>query len=391
MRFIHSPTTSSGLRCVVSIALHEQNSMDKPDLATQIAQRVVKEFDAVNAKSGKPAIRPNGDKEWTVLAGLVALENDAISVLTLATGVKAMPDQVRKYSQGWIVHDMHAEILCIRAFNWLLVEEMKRFPADGLDLLEMSSDDANHRFKLRKNIKLALYISEPPCGDASMSHIASDGPLWEEPPAKKVQLLRGRAHFNKVGVVRTKPGRADSLVTLSKSCSDKLCIKQFTGILNCISSVLMDPVYLDYLVIHKDKYREADFDRCFKDRLKSTSEVRRQLKVLPYAEDHYQFHKTPERIPLQLSLVFCVPTNTIQVINNGAKNGGYVKKKPPKPSGASMLCKRKLLELASPLLGEYEKYFDLKVGNDERQERKRCARAQLDNWPEASPDDFEIE
>lgn len=365
--------------------------MDKPDLATRIAQRVVKEFDAVNAKSGKPAIRPNGDKEWTVLAGLVALENDAISVLTLATGVKAMPDQVRKYSQGWIVHDMHAEILCLRAFNWLLVEEMKRFPADGLDLLEMSSDDAKHRFKLRKNIKLALYISEPPCGDASMSHIASDGPLWEEPPAKKVQVLRGRAHFNKVGVVRTKPGRADSLVTLSKSCSDKLCIKQFTGILNCISSVLMDPVYLDYLVIHKDKYREADFDRCFKDRLKSTSEVRRQLKVLPYAEDHYQFHKTTEAIPLQLSLVFCVPTKTIQVINNGAKNGGYVKKKPPKPSGASMLCKRKLLELASPLLGEYEKYFDLKVGNDERQERKRCARAQLDNWPEASPDDFEIE
>lgn len=365
--------------------------MEKLGLADKIAQEVVRQFDLLHVKSGKPTIRSNGTKEWTVLAGLVALEGDCISVLTLATGVKTMPDEVRKYSSGWIVHDMHAEILCLRLFNWLLVEEAMTFSTEGLSLLEENKEKETCRFKLRESIKLALYVSEPPCGDASMSGLSANQEAWEEPPTKKLQVMRGRAHFNKVGVVRTKPGRADSVVSLSKSCSDKLCLKQFIGILNCISSKLVLPVYLDYLVLQKDKYNEADFRRCFTERLSNAPPENQRLKVLIFDQDDYKFHKADEATPLLLSLIYCVPKKTVQVLNNGVKNGAYVKKKPPKPSGASFLCKRKLYEQAKPLIGIFDKYLHLKVSDIKRQAMKEYGRAQLDNWPPSGEDDFYIE
>lgn len=361
------------------------------ELPTRIAQKVIEEFENLNVSAGKPTVRPNGEKEWTVLAGLVAISHDDIKVLTLATGVKAMPDQTRKYSQGWILHDMHAEILCLRAFNWLLIEQIRDFELSPLSLLEKCHHGSKHKFRLRKNLQLALYVSEPPCGDMSMSHISSDGPLWEEPPAKKSQIVRGRAHFNRVGVVRTKPGRADSLVTFLKSCSDKLCLKQFTGILNCISSLLVEPIYLDFLVVQRDKYNEKDFHRCFRERLKLTSGIHTPLQVLLFDSDSYKFHKTSRTVSLQLSMVYCVPSKTAQVICNGVKNGAYVKRQPPKPSGASFLCKRKMVEHAMPVIGEYGKYLELKAANEKREERKTAARGEFDSWPETGEDDFDIE
>lgn len=357
------------------------------DLANRIAHAVVSTFDSLD-KSGKPTVRSNGTKEWSVLAGLVAIEGDQLSVLTVATGVKAMPEKVREYSDGWIVHDMHAEILCLRAFNWLLVDEAARLDKNGVDgdwkvLLEKS--DGSRPFRLRKEISLALYISEPPCGDASMSSLSSQSENGWEPPTKKLQVMRGRAHFNRVGIVRTKPGRADSLVTYSKSCSDKLCLKQFTGILNCISSVLVLPIYLDYLVLSKSKYSETDFRRCFNDRLQSVPPASQRLKVLLYDVDGYKFHKCDDASPLPLSIVYCVPTKTKEVLNNGVRNGAYVKKKPPKPSGASMLCKRKMYGHAREMVGEIEKYVELKVG---REEEKEYARKQFDSWQRAGDEDI---
>lgn len=364
--------------------------MEISSLPDRIAREVVDEFEKINVKSGKPTVRSNGTKEWSVLAGLVAVDGDSIKVLTLATGVKTMPNQVRKYSLGWIVHDMHAEILCLRMFNWLLVEQIRHFAENGLDLLQETDSDTKCRFRLRKNIKLALYISEPPCGDASMSGVAAGGQAWEEPPTKKHQVMRGRAHFNKVGIVRTKPGRADSLVSLSKSCSDKLCVKQFTGILNCITSILVQPIFLDYLVLRQDKHSETDFQRCFHDRLVGSVPLEHQLKVLVHEKDTYQFHKTDDAVPLVLSSVSCIPSKNTHVLNNGVRNGAFVKNRPPKPSGASPLCRRSLYQQAQPLIGEHSRYLEVKSANKARQAVKEQARAQLDGWPTSETDDFEL-
>lgn len=345
-------------------------------LGSRIANAVTEEFNKLKVKSGKPTTRSNGVQEWTVLAGLVAIEDDEISVLTLATGVKAMPDTVRSYSSGWIVHDMHAEILCLRLFNWHLLEEIKAGKSNGSKYLVAHEN----RYLLRPNIKLALYISEPPCGDASMSTLV--GEAWE--PKRKMQktdIVRGRAHFDKLGIVRTKPGRADSSVTLSKSCSDKLCLRQSTGITNALTSLLVDPIFLDYLVLRRDKYNEEDFNRCF-------CRTGRKMEALTYESDSYEFYKSGT--PSPLSLLYHVPTKTVEVLNNGVKNGSYVKNKPPKPSGASIVSNRKMAEKALGLGILLESYQKVKSGNVDREKLKGEVKEKLGNWVQTSLDDFDL-
>lgn len=364
-------------------------------LADRIAAAVVKHFNEAPAKAGKPVIRANGVPEWTVLAGLVTLQGDKIEVISVATGVKALPDDVRRYSKGWMVHDMHAEILCLRMLNYVVTEDvLNERQGKGMHLLERGEK----RLRLRKDLKLCLYISEPPCGDASMSYVAQGREAWEEPPSKKTKiqqlgLHRGRESFDVLGVVRTKPGRADSKVTLSKSCSDKLCLRQETGVLNSINSAFVEPVYLDFIALPEAKFQQADFDRCF-GRIDPKNGV--SLQPLLYTEDPYTFHKLESAVPSPLSLVLCPPLKISQALLNGAKNGGFIKNKPPKPHGASIICNQKLIQKAGPLLqeikspnGELPKsYSSLKDSNPQKDLKNRLH--SLLGWTTTTPDDFAL-
>ncbi|GEQ69882.1 hypothetical protein JCM33374_g3558 [Metschnikowia sp. JCM 33374] len=399
--------------------------MPHSDLGQRIADEVVASFGKLNIKSGKPGTRSNGVSEWTVLAGLVAIDGDKLWVVSLATGVKAMPDDVRSFSAGSIVHDMHAEILCLRIFNWYLMEEIRGKcerkllepilvggscggtgspKSEHSDVPDSDKDTENGphafpRFRLRPSLKLALYISEPPCGDASMTHISGGQSSWEnlenkpsdhdsEPASKKQKVVRGRANFDNIGVVRTKPGRADSKISYSKSCSDKLCVKQYTGILNCITSLRVNPVYLDYLVLERSKYHCEDFSRCFRRRLSHPPP--HGLEILTFDKNNYPYAKNPHRIPSALSLVYSGLTKTAQVVNNGVKNGAHVKNKPPKPSGASFLCRRSLWSQAQGEIPDFKSYRELKDGNRTRQEIKKKTRDDLGSWPECKDEDFSL-
>lgn len=351
------------------------------DLAQEIADAVIAGFSSL--KSGKPTIRLNGIPEWTVLAGLVAIEDGTVRLLTCATGVKAMPDETRAQLTGLVLHDLHAEILCLRMFNWLIMEEV--CGRQAADLLEPVPD--SDRFRLRLEVNLALYISEPPCGDALMSHISQNREPWE-PSAKRQCVIRGRSNFDELGVVRTKPGRLDSRVSFSKSCSDKLCLKQFTGVLNAFTSLRVDPVYLDYLVLLEDQFSAEDYARCFTNRL--AQKPNKLLTPLLFSKDVFEYGKAEQKEPLPLGIIHCHVTNTTQVLNNGVKNGVSLKKGPPRPLGASIVCRRNLWRQARGSIPSYSSYSELKRSQSERESTKSHARAQLDNWPKAGDDDFEL-
>lgn len=353
-------------------------------LGQRIADAVVSEFNSIKIGSAKPALRSNGIQEWTVLAGIVAVTNDDVSVLLVATGVKALPDTVRKYSAGWIVHDLHAEILSLRLLNYSILNSISK--GVPLTILEKVGEDT--KFRLRHETKLYLYILEPPCGDASMSLKSENLEIWQ--PPKRAKIVRGRANMDLVGIVRTKPGRADSIPTYSKSCSDKLCLKQFTGVLNSVTSYFVHPIFLSGLVIRQDKYREDDFRRCFSERLSANPTF--TLSPLTYSEDTFEFHNLENREPLPLSLLH-IPGNATQVLSEGVKNGAHRRKKPPKPTGASIICKRLFCELFKQVAEEsksFSTYSELKKALEEREHLKAKVRRILGDWPATTPDDFAL-
>lgn len=95
----------------------------------------------------------------------------------------------------------------------------------------------------------------------------TDATPWtnSSPSSAPAALLRGRGYFASLGAVRTKPGRADSPPTLSKSCSDKLALRQSVSTLLSPLSFLVAPenAYLASLVLHKRVYSPVACNRAF--------------------------------------------------------------------------------------------------------------------------------
>lgn len=361
--------------------------MDYADYGDLIAAKVIEAFNKINTKSGKPVTRSNGVKEWTVLASVVALEGLKIFPITLATGVKALPDIVRKYSRGLIVHDMHAEILALRCFNLFLLQQCSE---DSKYLIKNGD-----MYKWNDDIKLALYISEPPCGDASMGYLskqAEELTPWverESGDTKRRKMNRGRAHFDQLGIVRTKPGRLDSIETLSKSCSDKLCLKQLVGINNSISSLLIEPVFLDFLVLRQDKFVTEDMSRCFDTRFPIPEA--HKFSIITYQSDTYPFHKREGYSPSPLSLIYIVESKQLQVLNNGVKNGSYIKNKPPKAGGQSIICNSSLCTLYKTLKSvPASDYEELKNMQKSRIDAKQRGKTTLNHWVNTTEDNFQL-
>ena len=119
-------------------------------------------------------------------------------------------------------------------------------------------------------------------GDASTRYLASfqdeamatlkdsSTPL----PLENGAAARGRDGYSLYGVLRTKPGRADSPPTLCMSCSDKIASWSVVGIQGALLSRILDPIYIDRVILCEvdaavqDMVRE-DCERAFWKRLQS--------------------------------------------------------------------------------------------------------------------------
>lgn len=378
-------------------------------LANEISRAVLECFNGLKIKSGKPVVRSNGKKEWTVLASMVALfENaqgqiESIEPITITTGVKTLPDQWREFSKGMMVHDLHAEILSFRLFNRFLIEECTLInSADCRDasryVTSAYDEQGNSHFSIKPGIKFALFTTEPPCGDLSMRSVSNnveDNSAWKYEIKNNgiaASSTRGRAHFDRLGIVRTKPGRGDSVLSLSKSCSDKICMKQLTGLCNAITASLFpNNVFLSYLVMKDKCVEETDAERCFVTRFvsKIKSIPLRPISILWYDEDTYEYHRSKDAIASQLSIIYLVPNKTVQILNNGVRNGTFVKKKTPSLSASSIISNQNLYRKACPLLKSHARlYQELKISNYARECSKKKGRDVLGNWLPTSKDDF---
>ncbi|KAI0921433.1 hypothetical protein AcW1_004588 [Taiwanofungus camphoratus] len=214
--------------------------------------------------------------QYTVLAAFVLYQPNCFKVISLGTGSKCLPT-IRFSKEGDALHDSHAEILARRgAIRWLL-EEVQRATCSGSVWLHQSTDE---KFKLNDGVQVYMYVSTAPCGDAStrllvtfqdaeMAALKGSTAFPELPPNI---TSRGRDNYSLYGVLRTKPGRADSPPTLSMSCSDKIARWNVLGIQGAMASHVLQPLYIAAVIIGEvdpcmqDMVRE-DCKRAFWERL----------------------------------------------------------------------------------------------------------------------------
>lgn len=112
---------------------------------------------------------------------------------------------------------------------------------------------------------------------------------------------RGRDNYSLLGVLRSKPARADAPQTLSMSCSDKIARWCVLGLQGALASHLFEPIYVDEIIMGgvpagmQDIVRE-DCHRAFDGRM--DCEALRAL-TLPYHHHSPKITFTREQFPLE--------------------------------------------------------------------------------------------
>ncbi|ATZ53569.1 hypothetical protein BCIN_09g03980 [Botrytis cinerea B05.10] len=298
--------------------------------------------------------------------------------------MKCLPQSKLSHAQGNVLHDWHAEILCLRTLNHFFLQEILALlstPSIPSQYLQQRSPesithDSFQPFELKPHIKLFMYCSEAPCGDASMelTMASQDDPTpWDLPSTSTSSSdikpeLPGRANFQLLGRVRRKPSRPDAPPTLSKSCSDKLATSQYTSILSSLTSLFISPqnMYLHSLILPETQYNETGFVRCFQTRLTTLRNKERGTR-----ESGYGFHevgiKTTEKEFVYSRRAEAHKTKTIEYVSSNIStswvrgdgksggetlvNGALQGRKQFDVKGASRVCRRRGWKLGLEVLG----------------------------------------
>ncbi|KAK9844667.1 hypothetical protein WJX74_005320 [Apatococcus lobatus] len=140
---------------------------------SDVARAVLEGYTSLS-KTGKPQ-----QHEHTVLAGIVASRTtlsgrpQQLSVLSIGTGAKCLGASQRS-PVGQTVNDSHAEVIARRAFVRWLYSEIQRESASPAECLATTEARGSHllvrvadrQFQMAPDIRLHMFISQAPCGDA---------------------------------------------------------------------------------------------------------------------------------------------------------------------------------------------------------------------------------
>ena len=359
--------------------------------------------------------------------------------------MKCLPAAKVPQANGLILHDWHAEVLAMRAFNRFLLDEchwLAAYPDESSTVLrrreahEISKTKGLQPFTIHERLKLHMYCSEAPCGDASMELVMEaqeDATPWvlvesvQATEEGSVQSLRGREYFSELGIVRRKPcillesffwaeadcgvARADSPQTLSKSCSDKIALKQCTSLLSSLTSLFVSPsnAYLASLILPRSQCNQEACERALgpHGRLEPVSNKTWNAGYAFHAfdvrttDEEFAFSRRSVSLPAAGSNLSAVYNPWLQEsLINGVLQG----RKQNDPRGGSALCNALMWKAASKVVAwtktpdllitmRIPTYRELKEADvlAERRQIKEETRAEaLKGWVRNVNDDFDV-
>ncbi|KIV80348.1 hypothetical protein PV11_07853 [Exophiala sideris] len=358
-------------------------------LAQGIAHAALSTFDALPPRC-KPRILEDGRREWTAMAAVVLATGEGTANLTcvsLATGTKCLAASALPKCQGLVLHDSHAEVLALRGFNYWLLREVHAILTDlayqspfleavcepgSIHDHQQGSPNPQAPFRLKSHVSIHFFTTEAPCGDASMEILMESLPSSEAQPwptdQATLSALQGRGHFSLLGHVRRKPARADAEPSLSKSCSDKLSVKQFTSILSFPTDLFVQRTinaHIETVVVYADKFNSTGYERAFgpSGRLSGVTGSGRffQTQQLSAAFPRFSFERSspsldakdrPKAKASNISTLWIKGSagvsDVLEVLINGVKQG--FKQWATRMSKASVVSRWKLWQLACTIL-----------------------------------------
>jgi hypothetical protein len=234
--------------------------------------------------------KPKKD-EWTVYSSVILQNKDSFKIIVFTNGTKSLPN--KNYgNRDCLIHDCHAEILALRCLKMFLMRcliynliELKinnlntddkfdylndLFFTKFMSMSEYESFKTNKEFfdifyfsseskiMLKENIHFHLYISESPCGDASIypcldNDLNQTGSKTIDEVLKYLKKENTKiTHDNSISKVRSKSMRSDishDSISYSLSCSDKLLIKNVLGLQGVYLSHIIERINLSSILI----------------------------------------------------------------------------------------------------------------------------------------------
>lgn len=181
-----------------------------------------------------------------------------------------------------------------------------------------------------------------------------DATPWTSQAPPTDDGMPGRGHFDQLGIVRRKPSRPDAPVCWSKSCSDKIAMKQCTGLLCGLASLLVhtdERCYLETLILPENQCVPKAVERAFGKEGRMASLVTNRGScdtegfffrpfTVKTTKREFDFSKRAAGAPMASNLSALYTPRRREVLINGVLQG----RKQMDPKGASCVSRRRMWE-----------------------------------------------